>query len=68
MDVLEPPNDTVEDPVALAAREYFGISYLFPYQRLVTSNILEAGGYFGEYQFPGGSDSFEPPDRISVTT
>ncbi len=35
-----------EDPLALAAREQFGIKYLFPYQRLVISNILEGAGYF----------------------
>jgi ATP-dependent DNA helicase RecQ len=30
------------DPLGKAARELFGLSYLFPYQRLVISNILEA--------------------------
>jgi ATP-dependent DNA helicase RecQ len=30
------------DPVSEAVRELFGLSYLFPYQRLVVSNILEA--------------------------
>ncbi|MCF7948709.1 MAG: RecQ family ATP-dependent DNA helicase [Spirochaetia bacterium] len=35
-----------EDPVSRAARERFGIPYLFPYQRLVISNVLEAAGYF----------------------
>jgi ATP-dependent DNA helicase RecQ len=63
MDVYAPQDNAAEDPVSFAAREYFGISYLFPYQRLVISNILEAGGYFGEEQHPGGSDSFEPPAR-----
>ena len=35
-----------EDPVSRAAQEHFGIPYLFPYQRLVISNVLEAVGYF----------------------
>src|SRR6056297_4285657 len=35
-----------EDPVSRAAQEHFGIPYLFPYQRLVISNVLEAAGYF----------------------
>jgi len=35
-----------EDPVSRAAREHFGIPYLFPYQRLVISNVLESAGYF----------------------
>jgi ATP-dependent DNA helicase RecQ len=30
------------DPVKEAARELFGLPYLFPYQRLVVANILEA--------------------------
>ncbi len=31
-----------EDPVAAAARTVFGVPYLYPYQRLVISNILDA--------------------------
>jgi len=31
-----------DDPVTNAAKELFGFSYLFPYQRLVVSNMLEA--------------------------
>jgi ATP-dependent DNA helicase RecQ len=31
-----------EDPLGLAVKELFGLSYLFPYQRLVIANILEA--------------------------
>jgi len=30
------------DPLTRAARDMFGLSYLFPYQRLVIANILEA--------------------------
>jgi ATP-dependent DNA helicase RecQ len=33
---------TVTDPVAEAALRHFGIPYLFPYQRLVISNVLES--------------------------
>ncbi len=46
-----------EDPIALAAREHFGIHYLFPYQRLVISNILEGAGYFD----PGTQDDPDGP-------
>jgi len=37
-------NSTIfnDDPLGTAARDLFGLSYLFPYQRLVISNILEA--------------------------
>ena len=30
------------DPLTHAVKELFGLSYLFPYQRLVVANILEA--------------------------
>ncbi|MDR0784938.1 MAG: RecQ family ATP-dependent DNA helicase [Treponema sp.] len=35
------------DPLTDAARRLFGVSYLFPYQRLVVSNILEAADAAG---------------------
>jgi ATP-dependent DNA helicase RecQ len=35
------------DPVNLAAKNLMGINYLFPYQRLVVSNILEAAEAHG---------------------
>ena len=34
-----------EDPVSRAARENFGIEYLYPWQRMVIANILEAYSY-----------------------
>ena len=33
-----------QDPLLEIAKKYFNIDYLFPYQRLVISNILEALG------------------------
>jgi len=48
-------NDFQPDPLSEAASSLFGLSYLFPYQRLVITNILEAaqasscaGGQEGE--------------------
>jgi ATP-dependent DNA helicase RecQ len=35
------------DPLTDAAADHFSISYLFPYQRLVISNILRASGVEG---------------------
>jgi ATP-dependent DNA helicase RecQ len=32
----------MQDPLSEAVQELFGLSYLFPYQRLVTANIIEA--------------------------
>jgi ATP-dependent DNA helicase RecQ len=40
------PN-VITDPLSSIAKEYFNIDYLFPYQRLVISNILEAAGAEG---------------------
>jgi ATP-dependent DNA helicase RecQ len=34
-----------DDPAVIAARNSFGISYLYPWQRLVIANILDASGY-----------------------
>ena len=33
---------SIEDPIAVLARERFGLKYLFPYQRLVVANVLDA--------------------------
>jgi preprotein translocase subunit SecB len=35
-----------EDILTQTAAERFGIMYLFPYQRLVITNILRRSGYF----------------------
>ncbi|MDR0300997.1 MAG: RecQ family ATP-dependent DNA helicase [Treponema sp.] len=35
-------SEKIEDPLSAAASRLFGLSYLFPYQRLVITNILEA--------------------------
>jgi ATP-dependent DNA helicase RecQ len=50
----EPHNSESGDPLTHAVKELFGLSYLFPYQRLVISNILEAANAFGiELHWPG---------------
>jgi ATP-dependent DNA helicase RecQ len=38
----ENPNGEEQDFLSTAVKELFGLEYLFPYQRLVISNILEA--------------------------
>ncbi|MCL2069602.1 MAG: RecQ family ATP-dependent DNA helicase [Treponema sp.] len=40
--------DNISDPLGQAAKKHFGLSYLFPYQRLVISNILEAAKAAGD--------------------
>ena len=40
------------DPVNTVAKTHFGIEYVFPYQRLVINNILEAAGAPGFAQEP----------------
>ncbi|MFP3043145.1 RecQ family ATP-dependent DNA helicase [Treponema primitia] len=45
----------IPDPVTQAVKELFGLSYLFPYQRLVVANILEAAEAAGApVHWPGG--------------
>ena len=46
---------TVEtaDPIVAQARARFGTGYLFPYQRLVIGNILEAAEALGQVSLPG---------------
>ncbi|MEN6477364.1 MAG: ATP-dependent DNA helicase RecQ, partial [Rectinema sp.] len=34
--------DEIPDPIATVARERFGVAYLFPLQRMVIANILDA--------------------------
>lgn len=46
-DALRPDAPRFSDLLARTAAEHFGLSYLFPYQRLVISNTLEACGLFG---------------------
>jgi ATP-dependent DNA helicase RecQ len=44
----------IEDPLNGAAKRLFGLSYLFPYQRLVVSNMLEAAqAYDIPVRWPG---------------
>jgi len=54
MDTKNPLRDIAKeyfnDPLGDIAKVYFNIDYLFPYQRLVISNILEAAGAEGFVQ------------------
>jgi ATP-dependent DNA helicase RecQ len=48
------------DPLSGAARYFFGLSYLFPYQRLVITNILEAAAARGiSPRWPGETADLE---------
>jgi ATP-dependent DNA helicase RecQ len=65
--------DEFIDPVARSAQELFGMDYLFPYQRLVVGNILEAARAAGIRLRPGhgnGEISCESPslldDRVNA--
>ncbi|MFQ3620587.1 MAG: RecQ family ATP-dependent DNA helicase, partial [Spirochaetales bacterium] len=46
----------VDDPILALGRKYFGLNYLFPYQRLAIHNILLASGYFSEGEDPSQGD------------
>lgn len=39
--------ESVPDPILDAGEKFFGIHYLFPYQRLAIYNILNSCGFFG---------------------
>jgi len=53
-------NFEFEDPLSGAVKSLFGLSYLFPYQRLVMTNILEAAQAAGiQIRWPG-QDAVEP--------
>lgn len=57
------------DPINRAALKHFGIPYLFPFQRLVISNILEAAGFFGssDEEIGGATEeSKTPPSEASL--
>jgi len=62
-----------EDPLTGAVKNLFGLSYLFPYQRLVMTNILEAAQAAGiPVKWPGESENSglveeEPLDPISLS-
>jgi len=48
----------IDDPITNAVKEMFGFSYVFPYQRLVIANILEAACASGiDIHWPADSSS-----------
>ena len=60
-------NETL-DPLSHAVKELFGLSYLFPYQRLVIANILEAAqaagiGISWPRQLPGELPDEQPGEE-----
>ncbi|MBN2051494.1 MAG: ATP-dependent DNA helicase RecQ [Spirochaetales bacterium] len=61
-DPITPP----ADPLGKAARDHFNIPYLFPYQRLVISNILEAAGAPGYTLLTGENRWTEEPDIVDT--
>jgi ATP-dependent DNA helicase RecQ len=55
---------TEEDPLTEAVKNLFGLSYLFPYQRLVMTNILEAAQSAGiPVKWPGESETVTLPEE-----
>ncbi|MDR2543240.1 MAG: ATP-dependent DNA helicase RecQ, partial [Treponema sp.] len=45
--MIENQNREIPDPLSEAVKSLFGLSYLFPYQRLVMTNMLEAAQALG---------------------
>jgi ATP-dependent DNA helicase RecQ len=55
------------DPLTHAVKELFGLSYLFPYQRLVIANILEAAEAAGiKIRWPGEPEVPSEPESSGV--
>ncbi|MDR0524739.1 MAG: RecQ family ATP-dependent DNA helicase [Spirochaetaceae bacterium] len=55
------------DILNTAARTFFGVPYLFPYQRLVISNLLEAATSAGFFQGASGRSEFNEKDESEET-
>jgi len=49
-----------------AAQDHFGLTYIFPYQRLIISNILEGAGYFGDDLGENGAVGDVPRRQIAI--
>jgi len=65
----QPPGNLLPDPLSGAARILFGLPYLFPYQRLVIANLLEAAKAAGmTIQWPvitgKENDNYGKPDLL----
>jgi ATP-dependent DNA helicase RecQ len=56
------------DPLSSAVQEHFGLSYLFPYQRLVVANILEAAEAAGIPICWPAVPGETPPDNLADNT
>jgi ATP-dependent DNA helicase RecQ len=57
------------DPLGEALKRLFGLNYLFPYQRLVVSNILEAAEARGiPIKWPGNTPENIPPTEFDDET
>ena len=55
--------ETITDPINGFAKEHFGIDYVFPYQRLVISNILRSASIKG-FQYDNIGDDESTPEQI----
>jgi ATP-dependent DNA helicase RecQ len=61
---MEADVQELSDPLGAAVNRLFGLSYLFPYQRLVVANILEAAEAAGlTLNWPGEA----PPQEAAIT-
>jgi ATP-dependent DNA helicase RecQ len=81
MEINDNFDGSLGDPIADAVKKLFGLNYLFPYQRLVVGNILEAAeasgvkvcwdlvyGDISAYGVDSGMDGLEETDRDRAGT
>ena len=61
--MFDDSNQELSDPLSGAVKSLFGLSYLFPYQRLVMTNILEAAQAAGiRVNWPAREGEEIPPE------
>lgn len=65
---METEHNNNFDPLSNAAQKLFGLPYLFPYQRLVISNLLEAAGAAGIAVHWPGTDTVPVNDSVNDET
>ena len=65
-DIIQEQLKEFTDPLSGAAKSLFGVSYLFPYQRLVITNILEAAQAAGiPVKWPGQKEETTAGESLS---
>lgn len=68
LSIIMKENFSIPDPINKIARDKFGIDYVFPFQRLVISNILRAGKIPGFETDPDFEEELAPRQIVLLPT